>query len=166
MSYSIDFTGLVRSLVPVRLRKAVELAWLQCLVHPVREVYERFAQNRGNNIYSLNHNSQVVYLQAALNDTFDSMARRIYITDAQIADPLFTYLIAENQPVWLGLGSEAGATTYPCPQWLFTAAEAGASGYVFIIMIPAAVAYEPVRLHALVDKYRLPSKGNYGVVVF
>ena len=164
--YEIDFQELVKMLVPVRLRKTIMLAWLQCLVRPVKELYDSFYANRRNNIYMLHHNSQLVYLQAVLNDTFDFVDRRIYIIDGAVADPLYTYLTAETQPLWLGLQSEAGITSYPYPQWLYTYTETAYSGYAFIVMVPYAVFFDPSRMAGLINRYRLPSKTSYHIIGF
>jgi hypothetical protein len=161
MYYDIDFTALVRSLVPVRLRNMVQLSWLRCLVQPVVELYARFCSNRTDNLYTLRHNSQVVYLQAALNDTFDPSGRGIYIGDAYSAVPQYTYLNAESRPEWLSLRGETGITTYGYPAWLPTRTETILSTYDFIVHIPISVSYDPVRMAALIDKYRLASKNHY-----
>ena len=141
-------------------------SWLQSLTAPVGQLYDSFSANRNNNIYNLAHNSQVVYLQAVLNDTFDNVSRGIYITDGSIFDPLYTYLVAENQPLWLGLSSEVGSTSYPDPQWLFRNSETTYSGFLFIVMVPSAVVYDVLRMRALIDKFRLPSKSSYQIVTY
>ena len=164
--YDVDFTTLVKQLMPVRLRQSKMVRWLQCLIVPVIELYQYFTANRSNNLYWLGHNGQVVYLQAVLNDIFDPISRRIYIDDGGITDPLFVYLNAETTPLWLGKMSEAGSTWYPDPQWLFTTAETTASGFCFVIKVPTVVVFDTYRLRALVDKYRLPSKANYSIVLF
>ncbi len=151
-------------LVPVRLRKPVTLDWLNCLVRPVTELYNLFFQNRNANLYALQNNSQTVFMEAALNDTFDSSARRIYITDGTSSDPLFVYMPPENLSLFLGLQSEAGSTPYPDPQWLFTTAETSFSAYDFIVFLPHGLVYDPQHIRALIDKYRLPSKGHYLLV--
>ena len=163
--YEIDFAAFIKMMLPVRLRKAVMLSWLNCLVQPVKDLYNTFSTNRSANLYELSHNSQVVYLQTALNDTFDMTGRGIYITDGSNDDPLYLYLIAENNPLWLGLNSEEGTTSYPDPQWLYTDAETAYSGYQFIVHVPTAIgAYDAIRMKALIDKYRLPSKNRYLIV--
>ena len=159
--FEIDYDVLIRLLLPVRLRLPKMLAWLRCMVWPVKELYDRFYQQRQANLYLLGHNSQVVYLQAALNDTFDPTLRRIYISDGSSADPLWVYLPAENLPLYLGLPAEAGTTPYPTPQWLYTRTEVITSTYAFIVWLPTGFVYDATRMRALIDRYRLPSKGNY-----
>lgn len=167
--FNVDFSILVRTLVPVSLRNAVQLAWLNALVSPVQWLYTQFTGNRLNNLYRLSHNGQVCYLEAALNDLFDPVARRLVIVDGPFEDPLFVYLAPENKPLWLGLVSETGATPYPDPQVLYTNAETTLLGVSFIVQVPASVAagpgYSLNRLRALVNTYRLPGKNNYTVTI-
>jgi hypothetical protein len=164
--FELDYDRLVRLLLPVRLRRTVMVAWLQCLVAPLRHIYQLFTAHRSANLYTLGHNSQVVYLTAALNDTFDSALRRIYLTERLPTDPLYLYRRAENNPLWIGRNVEAGSTTYPIPQWLYNRTEVATSSMNFLIMAPAGLVYDLDRLRALTDKYRLPSKGNYGVLAY
>ncbi len=119
--YHINFRELVRMLLPVRLRKTVMQRWLLALTHPVSELYYKFIQNQQNNIYTLSHNSQVVYLQAVLNDIFDFADRRIYIADDFSADPLYVYLPAESHPLWLGVSGEPSSAAYQVPAWVIHA---------------------------------------------
>lgn len=164
--YDIDFTKLVKLLLPVRLRQQKMIHWLQCLVQPVKDLYDRFTVNRNNNIYTLAHNSQVVKLQQVLNDVFDTTDRGIYVVDTFIADPLYVFLEAESHPLWLGWSWEAPAPGYTIPSWLYTDAEIAFVAYHFIIKVPTGVTVDMARLNALVDKYRLPSRNRYTVVYY
>jgi hypothetical protein len=168
--FDIDYNGLTTQLLPVKLRNSRMTAWLRSLVSQVKWLYTLFKTNRNNNLYILAHDSQVCYLEAALNDLFDPVSRGIQIVDGPFEDPLFIYLIPENKPVWLGLGSEVGLTSYPDPQILFTGGETVLLGICFIVRVPLAVAggagYDVLRLRALVDFYRLPGRKNYGVVTY
>jgi len=155
--YNVDFPALVVQLMPVRLRKAKHVRWLQCLVAPVITLYKSFTANRNNDLYVLAHNSQVVYLQAALNDTFDPVTRGIYITDGGFEDPLFVYLDAEHEPLPLYLNTESH------PDWLYMNAETALEGYAFIVKVPTAITYNEAHMRALIDKYRLPSKNYYAI---
>jgi hypothetical protein len=146
------------------------LAWLKCLVSQVKWLYRLFIAFRKNNLYLLAHNGQVCLMEATLNDVFDPVLRGIYITDGSFKDPLFLFLDAEVKPLWVGLDSEAGVTSYPDPQVLFTSLETYTLGVCFIVNIPLLVSlstgYDEVRLRALVDLYRLTSRSNYSVEIF
>ena len=167
MSYfEVDFPELIRLLLPVRLRKPIMMHWLRCLVTPVRELYYKFTQNRNANIYTLTHNGQVVFLQAVLNDVFDSVNRGIQVVDDVIFDPLYVFLPSELHPLYLGRIGEPVTVAYPNPSWLYTRTEVNYSGYHFIVKVPVAVVWDSDRMNALIDKYRLPSRNRYSVVTY
>jgi hypothetical protein len=163
--YDIDYDVLVWQLMPVRLRKAIGYAWLKCLVEPVKWLHTRFLNYRAGNLYRLAHNSQVAYMEAALNDTFDNVLRRIYLIDGSYEDPLFVYLVPEDKPLWLGLMSEIGSTTYSNPLALFTNDETSLLGTGFIVIVPMGLSFDMQRMRALVDLYRLAGRNRYEIVV-
>ena len=162
--FDLDFNELVKQLVPVRLRLPKTMRWLRCLVVPIAELHNTFSGNRRDNLYWVGHNSQVVYLQAVLNDTFDSALRRIQITDGNVTDPVYIFLKPEEHPRRLPLLAEAAV--YGNPLWLYTGAECAGSEFCFVVKVPTALVFDLVRLRALTDKYRLPGKGNYSVQVY
>ena len=164
--FDINYDDLVLQVLPVQLRKDIMTAWLKCLVAPVKWLYDIFSANRSSNLYVLAHDGQVCYLEAVLNDAFDNIGRGIYITDGPFRDPLFLYTVPEVKPVWLGLVSEEGSTSYPDPEWLYTEAETYFLGICFIIHVPSAVVFDLAHLRALTDKYRLPGRSNYSVVTY
>lgn len=164
--FDIDYDMLSTQLLPVRLRNGKMTAWMKCLAAPVKWLYNLFRSNRAGNLYILKHNSQVVYLQAALNDVFDPLTRLIYIDDGPYRDPLFTYLATEEQPLWLGLSSEAGSTPYPDPQILYTSDETSLLGVGFIVKVPLAVSFDIRRMRALINKYRLPGSNTYTIETY
>jgi hypothetical protein len=164
--YDINFAVLTRLLLPVRLRKDKMEAWLKSLVAPVEQLHNNFTINRADNVYQLSHNSQVVYLQAALNDVFDPISRGIIIEDGAFEDPLFTYLVIEEKPLSLGLVSEIGTTTYPDPQYLYTDIETSLLGNCFIVKVPASLSFDIERMKAAINKYRLPGKNTYDIVTY
>lgn len=167
--FDVDFTGLVHDLLPVRMRTAVHKAWVKCLVTPVVYLYGLFTTNRGNNLYTLNHTGQVYSLEAVLNDALDATARRITIVDAVYFDPIPVYILPELIVVPLGLDSEIGSVDFTDPIPLYTDAETYVVGPQFIVRVPTAVSmatgYSEARVRGLVDRYRLPGKKSYSVVV-
>lgn len=164
--YDIDYDRLLWQLLPVRLRKSVTFSWLKCLIKPVKWLYDLFTTNRVYDLYVLAHNSQVAYMEAALNDTFDPAGRGIYIADGAVEDPLSVYLVPEDKPLWLGLISEIGSTTYPDPEVLYTGGETTLLGISFIVMVPVVVAFDMARMKALVDFYRLAGRNRYAIMTY
>lgn len=163
--FSVNFSVLGKQLLPVRLRNSKMLAWIRSLLKPVEELYNIFKGNRTSNLYQLAHNSQVVYLQAALNDVFDTVNRNIIVDDGAFEDPLFVYQPLEDEPLWLGLVAESG-TTYPNPQWLYTDIETTLMGNCFVVKVPVAVSFDMAHMRAAVDKYRLAGKCTYSVITY
>ncbi len=164
--FEVDFQRLIQILLPVRWRKEKQSAWLGALCNPILELYNAFMQNRNSNLYSSSHNSQVVFLNEMLNDTYDPIDRRIYISDSSNFDPLYVYRDAENRPLWLGLESEVGLTAFPDPQWLYTNSESSMSVYAFIVWVPFTISFDTLRMRAIIDQYRLPSKNYYTILNF
>jgi hypothetical protein len=164
--FNINYDNLRLQLLPVRWRNDNMKAWTSSLISPVKWLFNFFTANRSNNLYTLAHNSQVVYLQAALNDVFDPDSRGIFIDDGPYEDPLFTYLIPETRPLWLGLVSEAGSTSYPDPQPLYTSTETSLLGVGFIVRVPVSVPFDTDRMKALVNSYRLAGRNLYEIVTY
>jgi len=164
--FDINYNSLLVQLLPVRLRNSKMVAWLTALVSPVKWLYDVFAANRSNNLYLLSHNSQVVYLQAALNDVFDPIGRQIIIVDGPYKDPLFIYLIPETKPLWIGMASETGGSGYPVPQVLYMDMETSLMGIGFIVKIPVSIAFDIARMKALINRYKLPGRNSYQIITY
>ena len=172
-AFDIDFTGdgtgLANIMLPVRLRGPQRLAWLACLLTAVSVPYEELMGFRANYLYELAHGPQVCFIQGALNDVFDPMARGIYISDGPRNFPVYIYRNDEEKPVWIATAGEVGGTAYGAPEWLFTDEEIYSTGVDFIVHVPSAVTmavgYDVNYLKAIVNKYKLPNK-SYSVVVF
>ncbi len=151
--FEVEFDKHVLFNTPVRVRKPKKLAWLKALIAPVKYIYGLFMPNRLSNLYYLAHNSQVCYLEAALNDLFDVTERRIYIGIEHYDEPLFIYIDAELKPVFVDV--DGGGDV----QYLFNDAECAASaGYDFRVVVPVGLEYDAARMVALVNRYKLPGK--------
>ena len=159
--FDVNFPNLVNQLLPVRLRRAKMLAWLNILTGPVVYLYNLFTNNRNANLYNLAHNGQVVKLNAALNDAFDNTARRIYISDPVYNDPVYLYQDDEEKPVYIYQDAENK------PVWLYQDTEVYAvDGVDFVVNVPMAVLFDMGRMKSLINLYRLPSKNKYTIVTF
>lgn len=167
--FDVEYDVLRVQLLPVRLRKAVHKAWIQCLIAPVVYLYSLYMLFRTAKLYDLAHNSQICYMEAAFNDAFDNTLRRIYIGDGEYIDPVYLYTIPEELEVPLALESELPVMAYDAPAWLYTEPETYAVSVQFVVYYPADLTDIPAdmpRFRAVVDKYRLASKYNYTVEDF
>lgn len=164
--FDVNYDSLSYQLLPVRLRKMKNVAWLRCLIAPVKWLYYQFKVSRNSNLYNLAHNSQVVFLTAALNDLFDPVGRGIYIEDGSYEDPLFVYMPLEVRPLWLGLSTEISTPIYPIPQVLYTDAETTLLGNAFVVKVPVTLPFDMQRMKALINKYRLAGKNVYQILTY
>jgi hypothetical protein len=167
--FDVDIDQTVTANLPARMRQPVFSAWLRCLLAPAYFLKGLFDAARAADLYELSHNGQVCFLEAALNDVFDTVGRSITISDPPYCDFLTAYLVAEIPPraainVYLHSETVPAGTHALLP--LFTAAEVGVDDNCFVVQVPATLGLSSdqiLRLRALVDKYRLPGKNNYSV---
>jgi hypothetical protein len=164
--FDINYDLLRLQLLPVRLRNNKMKAWLSCLISPIKWLHNKFRAARIANLYYLDHSGQVVFLEASLNDVFDPVSRGIYIIDGLYEDPVFLFLEPEVKPVWLGLGSEAGATSYASPAVLFTDAETSLLGNSFIVRVPVTLPFDNERMKAHINRYRLAGRNVFGIETY
>ncbi len=101
--YTVDWSILLRLLLPTRLRKPRMLAFLNAAVEPIRELYQSFLSFREASLYKVRFNSQIVYLEAVLNDQFDAVQRRIRIENATFRAGLYLYEPEQQLDVYLYL---------------------------------------------------------------
>jgi hypothetical protein len=159
--WDINYDFLGRQLLPVRQRKERAKAWIKVLLSPIVWLYNRYMANRAANLYHLGITSQVCYMEKVLNDTFDNVDRRIRIVDGVSEEITHVYLDAELRPVYVALDSELPVSAYDAPIWIYTDIETEESGWQFVVEYPTGLVFDMVRLRALVDRYRLPSKSTY-----
>lgn len=150
--FSIDYTKLVRFLIPVLLRQRQHVAWLQAVSYPVNYLYQLFLRNRDANIYRLNITPQVVFLEKLLNDRYDISNRRIRITDALVYSSLYLYQEEENKPVFFYAEAESA------PAFVFTEEEVGLQTVDFYVLVPSVITFNENELRALLDAYKLAGK--------
>lgn len=164
--FDINYDSLRTQLLPVRLRNNKMKAWLRCLIAPIKWLHVKFLGLRTEDVYTLAHTGQVVYLEAVLNDTFDPVVRGIMIVDGSYEDPIFTYTIPETSPQWLGLVGETGMPGFVTPVSLYTTGETALLGDAFVVRVPSAIVFDESRMRALVNRYRIAGKGVYSIVVY
>lgn len=148
--FDIDIKKLIILLLPIDLRKSKIVAFLRAMVTPLASMHYRFTVKRTADLYKLNHNSQVCYLRAALNDSFDIEARRIRIIDGNQYNRNYIYTRGEEKPEFIGT------------IFLRDRADYADTGVDFIVEVPAGI-YDQYRMQALIDFYRLASK-RYKIV--
>lgn len=97
--YKNDWQTFVINNLPIKERKRITIKWLNVVIKPIVRLHLEFLSFRNQALYKVNHNSQICYLQAVLNDNFDNIQRRIIIKNAIIKAPVWFYEPQENKPV-------------------------------------------------------------------
>lgn len=145
--FNLDINKLILWILPAFKRKPVMYAWIQALCFPLIQVYNQFTINRVSNLYKLSHNGQVFSLENVLNDRFDNVLRRIYITDGFTKDRIYIFTPNELKPKFLG--------TIP----LFNKDDYGDTGVDFIVWIPIGIAGQNIiEMNAQINFYKLAAK--------
>lgn len=158
MQTNINYHKLVNLLLPIRLRaKETLTAFLHVMLYPIREyLYPLFKRFEKKAWYDLKYQTgQVAYLEFVLNERFDELQTRIYISEADDYDTiLWLYRDDEDLPLWLYKDIEAK------PLWLFTEAESylGGDGVDFIVNVPLGLPFEELAIRAMIDRYKRDGK--------
>ncbi len=156
--FGINFNTVVVWLIPKVLRTAFNVAWLKALVVPVVSLYNQLLTYKTDVLYKLSHNGQLCYLEGALNDTFDTALRRVYISDAGGDVITLIHRDSDGDPLLLD-DDVTGAFIIHNDSAYF------GGSYDFIVNIPYQFSEADIyRLRALVDYYKLAGK-RYDVVV-
>ena len=101
-TFNVDFRKLALLLTPIFWRKVLYLDYVYSFIEPIKRLHYDFTNFRAASIYKIKHNGQVIILEKVLNDAFDAIPRRIYISDSSQNDPIYLYTTAENKPVYFG----------------------------------------------------------------
>ncbi|OSZ79262.1 hypothetical protein CAP35_13695 [Chitinophagaceae bacterium IBVUCB1] len=150
--FNIDYNILPKLLIKKVWQEPKRMAGIAAILWPVRMLYNAFIVFFNNIIYELAHTSQVVYIEAVLNDRFDAGLRRIKIIDAPLVAPISLFRNIEQRPLYIRRNTENA------PKWLRVYKEMFPSGIQFTIEIPVSITYDEKELIALVRKYCLPGR--------
>ena len=153
--YDVNFKRLALLLLPTFWRRPLFAAMAYAAVSPLQYLHTRFILWKRESDYRLEHNGQVCYLRALLNDKFDPIDRRITITETVENVGFITLRKREEDDEVLvpRRGSERFLI-------LNRRGFGGVSGYAFWVSIPLARRDKLVitQFRAVVDAYKLASK--------
>ncbi|MCZ2222983.1 MAG: hypothetical protein LC122_05065 [Chitinophagales bacterium] len=142
---------MIQWIVPVFLRKPLITLFVLAANKSLRTTYNYFKNYEEEINYRLNHNYQVCYLRALLNDKFDVTLRRIEIVDFSVYGALWLFDDADFKDI--NLGDDNVQYVYPDD-----------TGYDFTIRIPNSIVQseaEIALLKANANVYKLAGKQFY-----
>lgn len=156
--FDIDWNKVVAWLWPPLLRNSWWVNFCRALISPIVTNYNTFIVFRNNNIYTLNHTSQVFSIESALNDRFDPVDRRIYLMDTDNYDAIYLQPDDDQLPVYLDTDSYSDLLLHPDSSY-------SSSGFDFVVILPYAFTSSDIyQLKALVNYYKLAGV-RYDIVV-
>lgn len=155
--FDINWTTFVAWLWPPVIRTSFWVQWCKALIAPVITIYTQFITYRTENLYRLAHTSQVWSIEKVLNDKFDPLERRIYISDAGGDDVTLLYPDSDIEPMMLD--DDAAGTT-------LVSNDSGYEGgsYDFVVVAPYLYTdADKYRMRAWIDYFKLAGK-RYDII--
>ena len=162
--YNIDWGVLVEQYLPISLRKPICLIWVQSCLKHIEGLHSDFLAFRTKCLYRINHNSQICYMEAVLNDYFDNDLRRIRIVNVSFKEPIYFYEPEENKEVFFYEPEDNK------PVYFREEDEFIGDGVDFVVMVPPELQPETetaelallTQMRGQIEYYKLYSK-NYQI---
>jgi len=97
--FTVDWNVFADNMLLTSFRKTVNRILVKALLRIVVLLHGDFVRFRIDSLYKVRHNSQIVYMEAMLNDLFDPALRRIRIANKVFKKPVYFYEPPENREV-------------------------------------------------------------------
>jgi hypothetical protein len=138
--------------------------WMRCIMEAIEDLTNQLFENAFNNQKKYYRTGQHGVLEIVLNSDFDSVSRRIYLSNAfGLSNYNYSlYLQGETNPNPLDFYKQGEVD--PSPKTFFTGAES-AGEFDFIVNIPSALSIDIPRFRGVVDSYRTLGK-RYDIIFF
>lgn len=150
MLYSFDIPALIKRYAPGWFRWPVNLQLAQALCAWPARIHAEFLVWRQQEIIDqYRFNGLIHSLEWVLNDRFDPIDRRIFITVVDQV-PFLTHL-DEAEPAVMGMVDESDSTGY---YFLDETAPVATYRYEFLVQVPSPIAFVPQQMFDLLDLYR------------
>jgi len=163
--YNINWDVFADNMLLTSFRKTVNRILVKALIKPVALLHSDFISFRKDSLYKVRHNSQIVYMEAMLNDNFDPILRRIRIVNTVFKVPVYFYEPQESREVWFYRPEDNRPVYFSEPN------EFIGEGVDFSVCVPPTL--QPIalsreiafttRMKAQIDYYKLYSK-NYNIL--
>ncbi|MBL8002403.1 MAG: hypothetical protein JNL05_10615 [Flavobacteriales bacterium] len=155
MLFDLDIPKIIERSLLVHLRKSRVMAFTRALCAPVKTVHDEMMVLRADTIAQYQYNGLKHSLEALLNDHYDPVDRRIYITVPGRYEQLW-YQEDGEQPLAYYEEDDAvsgfiwmSETEIISAQWY---------AYEFMINVPSLISFLPEAMFDLVDIYRYAGK--------
>jgi len=155
--FDINWANIINWLMHPALRTEFNVNFINALLWPFQELYNLFTNFRNDNIYRLNHSSQVCYIRAVLNDAFDITERRITVVNAGGLTVNLLYPDLDLKEILLQPDPDDTLLIYQDSAY-------NGGEYDFIVNVPFSVSEAQLyQMESLLNKYKLASK-RYDII--
>ena len=151
--FNIDFQLLAQRLLTVfDSFFPIVSGWVKVMVWPLKYINDEFQAFIISITRQLSYTSQVILMEAALNDTFPGAVPPIYISDADSAYQTgYDFLVTDGQP-------DPGGYDYLATDGVLQSgydylAEDYSNRINFIVNVPSSLSYSTDEMTALIQKY-------------
>lgn len=158
-TYSVNWNKLISWLTPSVLFKPKIFALLKSIVAPISLLQGEFIGYRYQVNYELSITGQVCRLEKLLNDRYDPVDRRIYISNGNPSPKKFAFKQNEfvPQPVY----TEPENVGY----FIFQEGEITQQTYHFNVNVPVGLAFDENEFKSVLNAFKMPAK-KYTIETF
>jgi hypothetical protein len=150
MLYTLNILLIIRRYVPTWFRHAPNMAYAFVLCSWVNRIHNKFLEWRTSEILAeYKYNGLLHSLERMLNDRYDGVQRRIYITVTPQV-PVY-YHLGDGQPAHVHYATEGMLTGY---YHLDDGAVAELYEHEFMVHVPGGLGFDPNLMFADLDLYR------------
>lgn len=154
VNYDIDFSKMIKQLLPTALRTTIRMAWLKAVLKPLRTLHDAILAYRTAKLYEVKWNGQTIKLQNLLIDKFGA---GIYITNNIVyGDSLFVGADSNDVAAYIGDGIDVSNTidiSYTIGSTNFT------------VYVPSSIVFTMSEMMAYINKYKFYGT-TYNIVIF
>lgn len=150
MIYDFDIAKIIRRYVPVAFRHSVNLQWAYVLCSWMARIHDEFLVWRQDTIIAeYRFNGLIHSLEWLLNDRFDALDRRIFITVVD-QTPVYYHQDQADPTVVVYMDDGQMSGYYHIDQ----AMAASNYDYEFLVHVPTSLTLDHERMFQLLDLYR------------
>ncbi|MDT8413218.1 MAG: hypothetical protein RQ875_12195 [Vicingaceae bacterium] len=151
--FNIDFRDISNKWIEPDLRQPAILDFIYSIIKPFKTSNNFLQVFRDEINYKLLFNGQVIYIEHYLNDVYDPILRRIFISDAERAPINYLFNKLESRPkTYLYNKSEGQVSLY-----MYNTLEYNGT-ITFWVNVPASITFNQIVMTNQIDVYRMAGK--------
>jgi hypothetical protein len=143
LNYDIDFTKMIKMLLPTFKRKPIRISWLKAITKPERNLHDTFLDFFEAKKYEVKWSGQKIKLEQLLIDQFGP---GIYIENNDLE--LNGAFVGTGDDVTSFIGAKTDVSVYIDESYSI-------AGVSFTVYVPAAITFSQAEMEAFIDQYKL-----------